>query len=267
MAGDVPLGAGLSSSAALELAAARAFAWTASLPWDPAAMALLGQKAENQWVGVNCGIMDQMVIAAGRQDHALLLDCRSLAYELVPLPPTVAVVVLDTGTRRGLVDSAYNERRAQCEAAARHLGVKALRDVASAELAARSGELEATAARRARHVVSEIERTREAARAMAAGDAAAVGVLMDASHASLRDDFEVSSAALDAMVRQARSQAGCLGARMTGAGFGGCAVALVDARAATTFAAAVAPRYREETGSDPAVYVCQATDGARVVAG
>ncbi len=264
MAGDVPLGAGLSSSAALEMAAARAFAWAASLGWEPAAMALLGQKAENEWVGVNCGIMDQMISAAGRRDHALLLDCRSLERELVPLPPATAVVVLDTGTRRGLVDSAYNERRAQCEAAARHLGVKALRDADAAMLAAGSSGLDPLARRRARHVITEIERTRAAARAMAAGDAAAVGALMDASHASLRDDFEVSSPALDAMVRLARAQPGCLGARMTGAGFGGCAVALVDSAQSAVFAATVARRYRAETGQEPAVYVCRASDGAQV---
>jgi len=182
----------------------------------------------------------------------------------VPLPPATAVVVLDTGTRRGLVDSAYNERRAQCEAAARHLGVKALRDADAAMLAAGSSGLDPLARRRARHVITEIERTRAAARAMAAGDAAAVGALMDASHASLRDDFEVSSPALDAMVRLARAQPGCLGARMTGAGFGGCAVALVDSAQSAVFAATVARRYRAETGQEPAVYVCRASDGAQV---
>jgi galactokinase len=265
MAGDVPIGAGLSSSAALELATARAFAHTASLPWDPAAMARVGQRAENQWVGVNCGIMDQMISAAGRQDHALLLDCRTLEFELTPLPATTAVVVLDTGTRRGLVDSAYNERRAQCEAAAQSFGVQALRDVTAQEFAQRSHELDPTTARRARHVITENERTVAAARAMARGDAARMGQLMDASHVSLRDDFQVSSPALDAMVEQARVQAGCLGARMTGAGFGGCAVALVLSAQAAAFAADVAAGYRAETGHEPAVYVCRATDGAVVL--
>lgn len=266
LAGDVPIGAGLSSSAALELAAARAFAWISELPWDPAAMARLGQQAENQWVGVNCGIMDQMISAAGRADHALLLDCRSLDYRLAPLPAGVAVVILDTGTRRGLVDSAYNERRAQCEAAARAFQVPALRDVGPEQLEQLETRLDATTARRARHVVTENARTLAAAEAMQNGDAEELGRLMDQSHVSLRDDFQVSAAALDTMVELARDQPGCLGARMTGAGFGGCAVALVAADKAKVFAGEVAREYAAATGNEPAVYVCRATDGAAVEA-
>jgi len=265
MAGDVPIGAGLSSSAALELAAARAFAEVSGLVWEPGPMALLGQRAENHWVGVNCGIMDQMISAAGREAHALLLDCRSLEYELVPLPAGTAVVILDTGTRRGLVDSAYNERRSQCETAATHFGVSALRDVSGQSFAAREGEFDEVTRRRARHVITENERTTAAAQAMARGDAAQLGALMDASHESLRLDFEVSSEALDQMVTCARAHAGCLGARMTGAGFGGCAVALVDAARADAFAAQVAAAYRRESGNEPSVYVCRATGGAAVV--
>jgi galactokinase len=264
VAGDVPIGAGLSSSAALELATARAFAQVGGLPWDPATMALLGQRAENRWVGVNCGIMDQMISACGRAGHAFLLDCRSLAGRHVPLPAGTAVVVLDTGTRRGLVDSAYNERRQQCEAVAATFGVTALRDVTSAQLADRAADLEPTALRRARHVITENERTREAAEVLAAGEARRMGELMDASHASLRDDFEVSSEALDVMVECARRQAGCHGARMTGAGFGGCAVALADASVAQALARATTAAYREATGHEPQVYVCRATDGASV---
>ena len=265
LAGDVPIGAGLSSSAALEMATARAFMSTAELDWEPGPMALLGQRAENRWVGVNCGIMDQMISAAGRAEHALLLDCRSLEYDLVPLPPGTAVVVLDTGTRRGLVDSAYNERRAQCEAAARSFGIEALRDVSLEQFQARQGELDETTRRRARHVISENARTVRAAEVMRRGDAAALGELMDASHASLRDDFEVSSAALDALVECARKREECLGARMTGAGFGGCAVALVPAGEADGFGAVVAADYQRSTGHEPAVYVCRATNGAEVV--
>jgi galactokinase len=264
IAGDVPIGAGLSSSAALELATARAFAAVSDLEWDAAAMARVGQCAENQWVGVNCGIMDQMISAAGRADHALLLDCRTLEFALVPLPPAVVVVVLDTGTRRGLVGSAYNERRQQCETAARACGVQALRD-ANLESLARCVDLDPVAARRARHVIGENERTVTAAAAMRAGDAAALGSLMDASHASLRDDFEVSSPALDAIVAAARRAPGCLGARMTGAGFGGCAVALVQADQADRFLPVAVADYRRATGHEPALYVCQATDGAAVV--
>jgi galactokinase len=265
MAGDVPRGAGLSSSAALEVATARAFAQTSGLTWDPAGMAKLAQRAENRWVGVNCGIMDQLISATGLAGHAQLIDCRTLAMQAVPLPPGVAVAVLDTGTRRGLVDSAYNERRACCEQAARQFGVKALRDVTPEEFARRSDELDEVTRRRARHVITENDRTLRAAEAMRRGDAAAMGRLMDESHVSLRDDFEVSSDALNAMVEAAHNHPGCYGARMTGAGFGGCAVALVNAGVAEPFVATVAESYQARTGNQPAVYVCQATNGAEVV--
>ncbi|HUN06495.1 MAG TPA: galactokinase [Aggregatilineales bacterium] len=264
-AGDVPIGAGLSSSAALELATARAFATVSQLDWNPAQMALLSQRAENKWVGVNCGIMDQMISAAGAAGHALLIDCRSLENQLVPLPPGNAVIVLDTATRRGLVDSAYNERRAQCEAAARFFNVKALRDVSVAQFEARAAELDEVTRRRARHVVTENDRTLKAAEVMRAGDAAALGLLMNASHDSLRDDFEVTNSALNVIVEIARQQPGCWGARMTGAGFGGCAVALVKAEAATAFDQAVTTAYTQATGLTPNVYICHASDGASVV--
>ena len=265
IAGDVPIGAGLSSSAATELAAARAFAHVAGLPWDAARMARLAQQAENQWVGMNCGIMDQMISAAGQAGHALLIDCRTLETQAVPLPPGTLAVVLDTATRRGLVDSAYNERRRQCEAAARHFGVPALRDVALAQFEARAGALDDVTRRRARHVIAENARTLAAAAAMRRGDAAALGQLMDASHASLRDDFEVTNDQLNIMVACARQHSGCYGARMTGAGFGGCAVALVRADAAADFARAVTASYHARTGLQPQVYVCSATAGAAVV--
>jgi galactokinase len=263
MAGNVPVGAGLSSSAALELAVARALLAAAGdeASWDPPRVARIAQRAENAWVGVNSGIMDQMISAAGRGGHALLIDCRTLETRAVPMG-SEAVVVLDTGTRRGLVDSAYNERRAQCEAAARHFGVPALRDVDAATFAARAHELDDVTRRRARHVVTENARTLAAAEALAAGDAAAAGRLMDESHASLRDDFEVSRRELDVIVELARAQPGCYGARMTGAGFGGCAVALVAPDAADALAREVAARYEAEVGITPAVYVCAPSEGA-----
>jgi galactokinase len=266
VAGDVPLGAGLSSSASIEMATARAFAAVSGLDWQPAPMALLGQKAENKWVGVNCGIMDQLISAAGVADKALLIDCRSLETQAVPLPRGSVVVILDTATRRGLVDSAYNERRAQCEAAAKLFGVKALRDVTSAQLAARAKELDATTLRRARHVVTEDERTVAAAEAMRADDAARLGRLMNESHESLRYDFEVCNDGLNVMVDAARRAPGCFGARMTGAGFGGCAVALVVADESDAFVRQVAADYAKTTALDPKVYVCRATNGAEVVA-
>jgi galactokinase len=266
VAGDVPLGAGLSSSASIEMATARALAAVSGLRWEPAPMALLGQKAENKWVGVNCGIMDQLISAAGVEDKALLIDCRSLETQAVPLPKGTVVVVLDTATRRGLVDSAYNERRAQCEAAAKLFGVKALRDVTSAQLAARARELDPTTLKRARHVVTEDERTLLAAEAMKADDAKRLGRLMDESHQSLRHDFEVTNDGLNTMVDEARKAPGCFGARMTGAGFGGCAVALVAADRSEAFVGQVEAGYRKATGLDPKVYVCRATNGAEVVA-
>ncbi len=263
----MPRGAGLSSSAAVELATARAFQVVSGFPWDPPAMALLGQKAENQWVGMNCGIMDQMISAAGEADHALLIDCRSLETTSVPLPPGTVVVILDTATRRGLVDSAYNERRAQCEAAARYFGVPALRDVSEERFAAEAGGLAArdVTMRRARHVISENARTLAAAEAMQRGDAVELGRLMDASHVSMRDDFEISGPALNIMVECAQEEPGCFGARMTGGGFAGCAVALVDAERAQAFADSVAARYQARANLTPAVYVCNASAGASIV--
>jgi galactokinase len=265
MAGDVPIGAGLSSSAALEMAAARAFLAVAGIAWDGATMARLGQRTENVWMGVSTGIMDQMISAGGAAGHALLIDCRTLATEPVPLPPQSAVVILDSGTRRGLVDSAYNERRAQCEEAAAYYGVRALRDVTVEALVARGAGLDPPVRRRARHVVAENERVLAARAAMIAGDAAALGRLMNASHASLRDDFEVSSPALDAIVACAQEQPACYGARMTGAGFGGCAVALVEADAAARFAAAVMACYQTRTGEQAAAYVTRASEGATLL--
>jgi galactokinase len=264
--GDVPVGAGLSSSAAVEMATARAFAAVSDLPWEVAAMARLGQQAENEWVGVNCGIMDQMISAGGRDGYALLIDCRSLQTEAVPLPAATAVVVLDTATRRGLVGSAYNERRAQCEAAARAFGVPALRDVSIERFLAQAAELDEVVQKRARHVITEDARTLQAAEAMRRGDPVTMGRLMDASHDSLRDDFEVSSDELNVMVDCAHREAACYGARMTGAGFGGCAVALVRQNEAHAFAAEVAASYQAATGLAASVYVCQASNGAEVVA-
>jgi galactokinase len=262
VAGDVPIGAGLSSSAALELATARAFAAVSGFAWEEAPMARLAQKAENTWVGVNCGIMDQLASAAGREGHALLIDCRSLEIRPVPLPRDTTIVVLDTSTRRGLVGSAYNERRSQCEAAAHAFGVRALRDLDRARLLAGQDRLDPVVLRRARHVVTENERTLAAAEAMARGDAPVLGRLMNESHESLRDDFGVSSDALDAMVEAARASAGCHGARLTGAGFGGCVVALVAADRTSAFLAEVEPRYRERTGLVPSLYPCRAAAGA-----
>ena len=262
--GSVPVGAGLSSSAAIELAAARAFAVTADIAWDASAMARLAQRAENEWVGVNCGIMDQLISACGEAGHALLIDCRSLETEKVPIPSGVAVVIMDTGTRRELGESAYNERRASCEAAAEELGVQALRDVDYFTLQQHQHRLDPPVFKRARHVVTENERTVEAAEALRNQKLEDVGALMNESHESLRKDYEVSRSELDAMVDIARAQDGCYGARMTGAGFGGCAVALVREENAGAFVQNVAVKYQANVGLEPALYVCHAASGASV---
>ncbi|NKQ37711.1 MAG: galactokinase [Chloroflexi bacterium] len=266
MKGDVPVGAGLSSSAAVELAAAQVFTAVADISWNPVRMALLAQKAENEWVGVNCGIMDQMVVAAAEANHALLIDCRSLATEAVPLPEDTAVIILDTATRRGLVESAYNERRQQCEQAAAFLGVAALRNVTWEMFTAVTAQLDPLIRQRTRHVITENQRVLEAVAAMCRGDAARLGVLMNESHLSLRDDFAVSSPELDAMVEIAQAQPGCYGASMTGAGFGGCAVALVRGDTAVTFAQTTAQQYQRKTNLKPHIYICQAAAGVEAIA-
>ena len=265
LAGDVPLGAGLSSSAALEMATARVFAVVSGFPWEAPAMAKLGQRAENKWVGVNCGIMDQLISATGQEGHAMLIDCRSLDIQPAPLPSSVAVVVLDTATRRGLVDSAYNERRAQCEAAANFFQVRALRDVSLEAFVRTGSRLDEITRRRARHVITEDTRTLRAVEVMRQGDVAALGQLMNQSHVSLRDDYEVSSDALNVMVECAQAHPACFGARMTGAGFGGCAVALVRSELADDFVSTTSSAYQARTGNTPVVYVCRATNGAEVV--
>jgi len=263
--GDVPIGAGLSSSAALEMATAQAFAAVSGFDFDPPKMARLGQQVENEWIGVQSGIMDQMISAAGQAGSALLIDCRSLELDPAPLPPGTAVVIMDTGTRRGLVGSAYNERRQQCEAAAKYFGVPALRDLDLETFESRMDELDDLPRRRARHVVTENARTLQARDAMKAGDAIILGALMDGSHESMRDDFEISSDALNAMVEAARHQSVCYGARMTGGGFAGCAVALIQQDAADEFSNVVAEEYQKVTGNTPALYVSQPAAGAMIV--
>jgi galactokinase len=264
MAGDVPIGAGLSSSAALEVASARAFQAISESRWDPVVSAKWAQRAENKWVGVNCGIMDQMISAAGQEGHALMIDCRDLSTKSVPLPPKTVVVVLDTSTRRGLQDSAYNERRSQCEKAAKMLGQKSLRDVSKAELTRRWDSMPDVTRRRAHHVVTENARVLSAVKATEKKDAATFGKRMYESHRSLQKDYEVSSDALDAMVAAARQAPGVFGARMTGAGFGGCAVALVEEKKVARFVAATEKAYRAKMNLQPAIYVCRPSAGAEI---
>lgn len=260
---DVPVGSGLSSSAAVEVAMAFAFQVVSDLALDGVERALLCQKAENQFVGMNCGIMDQFIVSLGQRGHALLIDCRSLDYELVPIPAGCDVVICDTKRRRGLVDSEYNQRRQECERGAAFFGVKALRDVTLDAFEAKAEALDETTRKRCRHVITENQRTLEAVEALKRGDLEHFGVLMNASHISLRDDYEVSCYELDLMVEIAWQYPGVLGARMTGAGFGGCTVNLVRTAHTRGFVQHVMEQYTQATGVSPDVYVCQAEDGVR----
>lgn len=269
--GNVPRASGLSSSAALEIAAAHAFlaaAGQSDLLSGPR-IAQLAQRAENHFVGVNCGIMDQFISQLGRENHALLIDCRSLEYTLVPMPEEAALVIGNTRASRSLASSAYNERRSECEQGVALLqqvlpGIRALRDVTSAQLEANRALLPDNVYHRCRHVVSENERVLLTVDALQAGNLTEVGRLMDASHASLRDDYLVSSAALDAMVEAMHSADGCFGARLTGAGFGGCAVALVKPGFEQAVADAIFEHYPKATSIWPEVYMTKAADGAAV---
>lgn len=265
--GDVPIGSGLSSSAALEVATATAFLTLAGHALPGEELARYCQRAENEFVGTRCGIMDQFISTLGQAGHALLIDCRSLAYRAIPLPAGARLVISDTGVRRGLVSSEYNTRRAQCEEGVALLqpvlpGITALRDVTPEALAAQQALLPEMVYRRCRHVVSEDARVLQAVEAMTRGELASLGALLNASHESLRDDYAVSCPELDLLVELARRQPGVYGARMTGAGFGGCTISLVAEQHAAAFAAAVAPAYTAATGLTPQIYICTASAGA-----
>ncbi|MEC8150048.1 MAG: galactokinase, partial [SAR324 cluster bacterium] len=263
-AGNVPIGAGLSSSAAFELAIARAFTSVGKWEWHPLEMARFCQRAENEWVGMNCGIMDQTISALGQAGNALFLDCRSLETRQVKMPDNLQIAVMDTGTRHELVDSAYNERRLQCEKAAAFFEVKALRDLSLEKLRSSEKELDPVVFRRARHVVTENQRVLSFIKALESGNPEKAGQLMNESHQSLRDDFEVSSEALDLISECARESPGCYGARMTGGGFAGCGVALVDASHLQTFLSQVSKEYFSATGKTPQLYSCSPADGTTV---
>ena len=264
IAGDVPQGAGLSSSASLEVAVAQTFKTLQGLAaLSPIDIALLAQRAENEFVGCQCGVMDQLVAACGQAGHAVLIDCRSLQVRAVKLPADAAVMVVHSRVSRGLVDSEYNSRRAQCEAVSRFFGLKALRDLNLQALLAQSNELDPLLLRRARHVVTESQRTLAAADALASGDLRRMGVLMAQSHASMRDDFEITVPAIDQLVSIAQRAIGTEGgARMTGGGFGGCIVALLPRARVAAVRDAIATHYRAPSGEPAIVYVCDAAAGA-----
>jgi galactokinase len=270
VASTVPLGAGVSSSAALEMATGTALLALAGAAMDPPTLARLCQRVENRFVGVNSGIMDQFIAGLGRAGHALLLDCRDLHYEQVALPDDHVIGVADTGVKHGLVASEYNARRAECEEGVRLLqpvlpGVRTLRDVAPEQLEANRDRLPERVYRRCRHVVSEDDRVLRAVAALRAGDLATVGEQMYASHASLRDDYEVTVPELDALVEAARGVRGVIGSRMTGGGFGGATVTLMERRAAPHWERTVHAAYRERFGRTPATFTTAAANGAGIV--
>jgi galactokinase len=265
---DVPIGSGLSSSAAVECATLLAARDLYGGPDDPARLAAIAQRAENDVVGVPCGIMDQMAALACRAAHVLLLDCRSLEADQVPFAPAdagLALLVADTRVSHALADGAYAQRRAACSQAARVLGVPALRDATQAGLDAARDRLGGPRYRRARHVVGENARVLEVAALLRAGRPEAIGDALSASHASLRDDYQVSAPELDTAVEAALA-AGALGARMTGAGFGGCALALVPAGAVADVGKAVAAAFADRGFREPAVFAVRPADGAARVA-
>lgn len=266
VSGNVPQGAGLSSSAALEVVIGQTFKVLYQLEISQAEIALNGQQAENEFVGCNCGIMDQMISAEGKENHAMLLDCRSLETESVSMPEDMSVVIINSNKKRGLVDSEYNTRRQQCEQAASIFGVKALRDVTMAEFEARAAQLEEVVAKRARHVITENGRTLEAAQALRANDMKRIGELMAQSHASMRDDFEITVKEIDTLVEIVKQVIGEQGGvRMTGGGFGGCIVAVMPPELVDSVEAAVVEQYQAATGLKESIYVCQAKDGAGLV--
>ena len=270
ISGDVPLGAGLSSSAAIEVAVGFALLHQSGLATDLWELARLCQKAENEFVGAHVGIMDQFVSCHGRAFHALLLDCRSLEYKLVKLPPGIQLVICNTMVKHEIGSSQYNVRRAECEEGIRALskvlpGIRALRDLTLAQLEEHRSLLNPAVYSRCRHVVTENDRAQSAVRALDFGDVRSLGPLMRESHCSLRDDYEVSCKELDVMVEIAAAQPGVIGARMTGGGFGGCTINVVEPGVVDSFKQNVATKYLALTGLTPEIYVSPAADGVQQV--
>jgi galactokinase len=272
VASSVPVGSGLSSSAALEVSIGYSLLTVAGLPIDTVELAKLCQKAENEFVGMRCGIMDQFISCNGQHDHALMIDCRSLEKRPVPIDPRARIVVANSMVHHELASGEYNKRRASCEEAVRLLSpvlgpIKALRDVTPADLEANKGLLSDVTYRRARHIVTENERVLEAADALAAGDLARCGALMNQSHVSMRDDYEISCEEVDILVDIAQKQPGVFGSRMTGGGFGGSTVSLVDASVADAFMENVRTAYETATGLKSTIFACSPQQGVGPLAG
>jgi galactokinase len=267
ISGNIPQGAGLSSSASLEVAIGQTFKALYSLDISQQEIALNGQAAENRFVGCNCGNMDQLISAQAKKNHALLIDCRNLATIPVSLPQNLSVVIVNSNKRRGLVDSEYNNRRAQCETAASYFAVNALRDVSLEYFNENKSNLDPIIAKRAKHVITENERTLSATKALAKNDISTLQRLMAESHESMRDDFEVTVPEIDALVDIIKAEVGEYGGvRMTGGGFGGCVVALVPNDLVENVVAAINEKYPAISGLTSSIYVCTAEYGAGEVA-
>ncbi len=267
LVGDVPLGAGLSSSASIEVASALAVMHMAGASLPPEETAKLCQLAENSYVGANCGIMDQFIACCGKENHALLLDCRSLAYRLAPIPEHLALVICNTMVKHSHAGGQYNTRRAEVEQATVILRshrpeIELLRDATPADLETWGHDMPPNVLKRARHIITDSLRAVAAADALEAGDLPLLGTLMAQAHASYRDDFEASVPEADLMVDLANKQPGLIGARLTGGGFGGCTVNLVEQAHVAEFVDAVGRAYQEATGIKPEIYICHASDGA-----
>ena len=261
--GDVPQGAGLSSSASFEVAIIKAFAQCFDLPISGIKAALLGQKAENEFVGCACGIMDQLISALGEKDHAMLLDCQDLTYKHTHLPPSFNIMIINSNVKRGLVDSEYNTRRAQCEEAAQAMQLSSLREATLSVLEAHESSMSEYAYKRAHHVLSENDRTLAMFKALNNGDIQTVSKAMADSHASMRDDFEITVPPIDELVDIVSSVIGDRGGvRMTGGGFGGCVVALLPDDLVETVKQSITGKYEPRTGYRADIYLCTAEQGA-----
>lgn len=269
MTSDVPMSSGLSSSAALEISIGKTCQVLGNLPISLAEIALIGQRAENKFVGANCGNMDQLTSALGQKDHLVMIDCRSLDISPTPVPQGYSIAIINSNVKHDLVTGEYNSRRQECEFAAQFFGVKALRDVSPEQFIERAAELQQLnelAYKRAKHVISENHRVLEAVEALKANDMQKLGVLMGESHDSMRDDFEITIPEIDYLVELAQVAIGKNGgARMTGGGFGGCIVCLVPNEKVEALRKLIAENYQKQTGIQETFYVCTASDGVRVV--
>jgi len=267
---NIPIGAGLSSSAALEVAFAVLWQTVSKWELDRLSLAILCQKAENLYVGLSCGLMDQFASACGVKGHALYFDTRSLEWEAAPLPEKTTLIIADSGVRRTLTNSAYNERRASCEEAVKYIkdylpDIESLRDVPATEFVAFSPFIPKIPRMRAEHIVKEIARVQSALSALKRNDKQAFGALMYAGHNSLRDLYEVSTPELDLLVELSRNIPGCIGARLTGAGFGGCTINLVEEELSENFISTIKQEYYRKSGNEAQVYLCKASQGASII--